>query len=379
MFYDTRTTRRLTLRPPTPEDAQSVFEQWASDPEVTRFLLWPTHQEVEDTRAFLRGCQQAWAERDGRFPWVLTRIDDPTPVGMLELNVDGHAVSVGYVISPQFQGRGYATEALVHVIEVALGKRSIWRVWATTDVENVASARVMEKAGMQREGRLRRYAVRPQLGEEPRDAYVFAAVRQKLDAKTSGHFSARVAPRILRHGSITLRLISQGSVGELEERLRNHPDSQTFIDAVHAHYLPRYDAEGRRTKWGFYATLDGEVAGCSLLGIGSWPVRRGYTGAFTLPEMRGRGVAPGSKPHLFYLGFELLGLHRIETGCNASNLASRRSIEKTPGFEFEGTLRGYAVGEDGEFEDEYRYAILRDDWEGLYDASTVVEGIMNQL
>ncbi len=193
------------------------------------------------------------------------------------------------------------------------------------------------------------------------------------------HFSMSIAPSSLTHQSITLHLITEQSVGELEERLCGRPDGDEFIEAVRAHYLPRYDAQGRRTKWGFYATLDGELAGCSLLGIGSWPARRGYTGAFTLPEMRGNGVAPGSKPHLFYLGFERLGLHRIETGCAASNLASKRSIEKTLGFEFEGTLRGFAVGEDGKFEDEYRYAILRNDWEELYDAAAVAEGITNQL
>lgn len=200
-----------------------------------------------------------------------------------------------------------------------------------------------------------------------------AAQAQSNDRADEGHFSASVAPPSLTLGPITLHLITEQSVGELEERLYERPDSEEFVGAVRAHYLPRYDAQGRRTKWGFYATIDGEVAGCSLLGIGSWPARRGYTGAFTLPEMRGQGVAPGSKPHLFYLGFELLGLHRIETGCAASNLASKRSIEKTPGFQFEGTLRGYAVGEGGEFEDEYRFAILRDDWKELYDATAVVE------
>jgi RimJ/RimL family protein N-acetyltransferase len=67
----------------------------------------------------------------------------------------------------------------------------------------------------------------------------------------------------------------------------------------------------------------------------------------------------------------MLGLHRIETGCNVSNLASRRSIEKTPGFQLEGILRGYALDENGAFEDEYRYAILRSDWEKLYDKNLV--------
>jgi RimJ/RimL family protein N-acetyltransferase len=75
--------------------------------------------------------------------------------------------------------------------------------------------------------------------------------------------------------------------------------------------------------------------------------------------MRGRGVAPASKPLLLRLGFGALGLNRIETGCFVSNLASRRSIEKTPGFRLEGTLRQYGRNARGEFEDELRYAILR--------------------
>jgi RimJ/RimL family protein N-acetyltransferase len=177
MFDERMKTERLVFRPPRLDDAPSIFEQWTGDPDVTRLLLWPTHEGVDDTRAFLRGCQQAWTERRHRFSWVLTRRGDPTPVGMLELNVEGHAVSAGYVISPSFQDRGFATEALAHIIAVALSEPSIWRVWATTDIENVASTRVMEKAGMQREGCLRRYAVRPQLGDEPRDAYIYSAVR----------------------------------------------------------------------------------------------------------------------------------------------------------------------------------------------------------
>ncbi len=134
--------------------------------------------------------------------------------------------------------------------------------------------------------------------------------------------------------------------------------------------MPRY-ADGGRTKYGFYARLDGELAGLSLLGVSDWQVRRGYSGADTLLHMRGRGVAPRSKPHLFYLAFGLLGLNRVETGCLASNVAARWSIEKTAGFQFEGVLREYGVNAQGEFEDECRYAILRRDWLGLYDKAQV--------
>src|ERR1700730_6172924 len=105
--------------------------------------------------------------------------------------------------------------------------------------------------------------------------------------------------------------------------------------------------------------LGNDLAGLSLLGISSWEHRRGYTGADTLMHMRGRGVAPGSKPDLFYLGFVVLELNRIETDCSPSNVASRRSIEKTTGFVFEGILRENVRTPSGTFEDDLRYAILR--------------------
>jgi RimJ/RimL family protein N-acetyltransferase len=87
--------------------------------------------------------------------------------------------------------------------------------------------------------------------------------------------------------------------------------------------------------------------------------------------MRGRGITPRSKPHLFYLAFELLGLNRVATGCLVSNLSSKRSIEKTAGFQFEGISRESGVNEQGEFEDERIYAILKRDWLKLYDATQI--------
>ena len=60
---------------------------------------------------------------------------------------------------------------------VALGLRPVRRVWATCDVENAGSIRVLEKAGLSLEGTLRRWAVRPNLSPEPRDALVYSKIR----------------------------------------------------------------------------------------------------------------------------------------------------------------------------------------------------------
>jgi ribosomal-protein-serine acetyltransferase len=176
--------------------------------------------------------------------------------------------------------------------------------------------------------------------------------------------------KALRSDSITLHLINEENLADVLCMFQGFPDSTDTLKALEQSYIPQY-REGTRTKYGFYAVLDERLAGLSLLGISSWRDGRGYTGADTLLHMRGRGVAPRSKPHLFYLAFEMLGLNRVETGCFVSNLASKRSIEKTAGFEFEGVLRQYGLNEHGEFEDEYRYAILRRDWLKLYDKAKV--------
>jgi RimJ/RimL family protein N-acetyltransferase len=149
------------------------------------------------------------------------------------------------------------------------------------------------------------------------------------------------------------------------------PDSDYMLSEINESYLPEFDEAGKRTKYGFYSLLDGELAGLSLLGIDDWKHSRGYTGADTLAHMRGKGVAPRSKPHLFYLAFEILKLNRVETGCFVSNASSKRSIEKTVGFQFEGIKRESGLNEQGQFEDELFYGILRRDWLELYDKSQI--------
>jgi ribosomal-protein-serine acetyltransferase len=170
--------------------------------------------------------------------------------------------------------------------------------------------------------------------------------------------------RALVSERITLYLITEENQGEVRSMLEKAGDAYT-LGEFEKSYLPEFEG-GRQTKFGFYSTLDGTMAGLSLLGVSSFKHKRGYTGADTLPEMTGKGAARGSKPHLFYLGFKILSLNRIETGCFVSNAVSQRSIEKTLGFQFEGILREYALNEHGEFEDERRYSILRKDWQKLY-------------
>jgi RimJ/RimL family protein N-acetyltransferase len=169
-------TPRLLLRLPVLEDAELIFQKYAQDPEITKYLIWRPHENIHITREFIRRCLQCW-KHGPSFPWVVLRKNDHELVGMLELRIDRFCADLGYVIAHAYWGKGYATEITKSVLEWAMLQENIYRVWATCDVENLASARVLEKAGMQREGILRRYIVHPNISDEPRDSYCYSVVK----------------------------------------------------------------------------------------------------------------------------------------------------------------------------------------------------------
>ena len=169
-------TRRLVLRVPSLDDAETVFKRFARDPEVTRYLGWKTHRSVATTRKVIRGWTADWSGGE-RSTWVLTTLRSDLPFGVIELRTDEHRAEAGFALARDRWGRGYATEALEAVTDLALSLPDVYRVWAVCDVDNKASARVMERAGFALEGTLRRYCRHPNLGVEPRDVYCYARVR----------------------------------------------------------------------------------------------------------------------------------------------------------------------------------------------------------
>lgn len=169
-------TERLQMRKPALSDAGEIFRQYAQDAEVTRYLTWLPNRAVDQTREFLRGCLVEW--REGRsFHWVIVRKKDNRILGMITARVDGHKWELGYVLARAYWGRGYMTEVLKALVQWGLKQPEIHRIWAVCDLENPASARVMEKAGMTREGVLRRWSVHPNIDAEPRDSYCYSIVK----------------------------------------------------------------------------------------------------------------------------------------------------------------------------------------------------------
>ena len=171
------TTGRLVLRRPKPSDAAAKYSV-SRDPEVNRYMDWLPHKSVSDATALVDGAASRW-ETGEEYSWVITVKPDDRAAGSVACRVRGHAVDLGYVLSREYWGRGYATEAAKAVFEWAARLEGVQRIWATCDVDNVASVRVLEKIGMSREGVLRRWAIRPNLAPGvPRDAFVYSWVRE---------------------------------------------------------------------------------------------------------------------------------------------------------------------------------------------------------
>ncbi len=168
--------QRLVLRRPRFSDADDIFDNYASDPEVTRYVTWRPYKDRSEVPPFLKSRLSRWDSGE-EYSWALTMPQEDRVIGMIGYRVRGHAAGIGYVLGRKYWGRGYMTEAGKMIVDWAGGLESIYRVWAACDVENKASARVLEKLGMQLEGILRRYIVHPNISREPLDCFVYSKVR----------------------------------------------------------------------------------------------------------------------------------------------------------------------------------------------------------
>ena len=169
-------TTRLVLSAPRPEDAGDVFERYASDPEVTLFLGWPTHQSVDDTRGFLSFSATQW-EREGMGPYLIRLRANGLLIGSTGLGLqetgEGRRAATGYVLAKDAWGLGYATEVLTAMIDVA-HSIGLAELLALCHPQHEASVRVLEKCGFQRDPDWTGQTVFPNLlPRVPQDVWCF--------------------------------------------------------------------------------------------------------------------------------------------------------------------------------------------------------------
>ena len=148
-------TERLILRRFVMEDAEAMFQNWASDREVTKFLTWPAHESVQASKTVLEDWTAAYA-RETTYQWAITlREDERRPIGSIgavKLDDALSCVQVGYCLGWRWWHRGIMSEALRAVMDFFFSDVGANRVEARFDPRNIHSGMVMQKCGMQYEG-----------------------------------------------------------------------------------------------------------------------------------------------------------------------------------------------------------------------------------
>jgi [ribosomal protein S5]-alanine N-acetyltransferase len=169
-------TDRLILRPPRLSDAEQIFARYAQDLDVSRYMSWTPHRSIDDTRAFLDRIT-ADNESGRSCGYLIFSHNDNQLLGSVGGTIDQHRMQFGYCLARDAWGRGIATESARAFIEAVFARLPVSRIQAYCDVENAASARVLETASLKLEGTLRKYVVLPNLENSPRDVFLYAILR----------------------------------------------------------------------------------------------------------------------------------------------------------------------------------------------------------
>ena len=147
-------THRLILRKARREDAEPMFRNWASDPEVTKFLTWPTHDNADVSQWVIDSWIREY-EKEDSYQWMILLKELGEPIGTISVtNITENigALEIGYCIGKTWWHQGIVSEALHAVLEFLFSQVGALRLEAKHDVRNPNSDLVMEKCGMRFEG-----------------------------------------------------------------------------------------------------------------------------------------------------------------------------------------------------------------------------------
>jgi [ribosomal protein S5]-alanine N-acetyltransferase len=171
-------TERLLLRDFRLEDEAGIYE-YASDPQVVRFADWGP-SDISTIRANLRRRledQESWPRDSIEVAVELRR--NSCLIGIMRITVLDHTnrtADFGYTFNRRYWNHGYATEGTRTLLHLAFSSLDLHRVWATCDVRNHASSRVMEKLGIRRETLFKKDVIQK---AEWRDSYLYAVLAEE--------------------------------------------------------------------------------------------------------------------------------------------------------------------------------------------------------
>lgn len=150
-------TERLILRKISSDDFYFAYKNWVTDKEVTKFVGWSKHENIEETkRIFTNWINEYEYKKTYRWIIVLKEIREPIgTIDVVDMDEELNTVTIGYVIGRKWWNRGIVTEAFSRVIKFLFEDIKVNRIEATHMPLNFASGKVMKKCGLKYEGTLR--------------------------------------------------------------------------------------------------------------------------------------------------------------------------------------------------------------------------------
>lgn len=142
---------RLTYTRARMEDTEAMFNGWGGNPKVARYMMFRP-MSPEECEQHIAGVIEAYEAGGNQDHWIIRKDGDGIGEIILTIFAQHNSASVAYLLSEEYWGMGYMTEALRTVIRFGFEVRGLNRICASHFRENGASGRVMEKAGMVFEG-----------------------------------------------------------------------------------------------------------------------------------------------------------------------------------------------------------------------------------
>ena len=159
-------SNRLLFRKASTSDSNAMFNNWANDKEVTKYLRWDAYEKEEDTIKFLNYLENSYKE-DNFYNWMVIPKEERVPIGTIgavDIDVNNNTVEIGHCYGRNFWNKGYGTEALTRIIKFFFEEVGVETIYAYYVEGNSASGKVLEKVGMRQDAILRNRQINEKSG-----------------------------------------------------------------------------------------------------------------------------------------------------------------------------------------------------------------------
>ncbi|MDR0910208.1 MAG: GNAT family N-acetyltransferase [Spirochaetaceae bacterium] len=150
-------TQRLILRRFIIDDAECMYNNWANDNDVTKYLTWPAHESIDISRQVLEDWINNY-EKPDFYQWAIVLKEINEPIGSISVVKQDDKIKmahIGYCIGKKWWNKGITSEALKCVIKYLFEEVGMNRIEARHDPNNPNSGKVMKRCGMKYEGTMR--------------------------------------------------------------------------------------------------------------------------------------------------------------------------------------------------------------------------------